>query len=247
MSEKRFAVLLCAEDSDFVKKMYGGYSGVFVGMLGDGEIWDFYRVLSGDFPREEVLDCYDGFVVSGSCSDAHGNDIWILKLVNLLKKLDFMKKRILGICFGHQILCRALGGKTGRSVTGWDVGVRMINLSPSKQLTALKLPCLLPIYEFHRDEVWELPPHAEVIAWSDKTTVEIFKYKDHIMGIQGHPEYSKDLFLNIVDRLLNRNVIQESVADVGKAQAEEQVPDAEAWKRLCKSFLKGPLITPSLL
>ncbi|XP_043712392.1 gamma-glutamyl peptidase 5-like isoform X2 [Telopea speciosissima] len=187
MNVKRFAVLLCAEDSDFVKKKYGGYSGVFVGMLGEeGEIWDFYRVIGGDFPLEDELECYDGFVVSGSCSDAHGNDIWILKLVNLLKKLDSMKKRILGICFGHQILCRALGGKTGRAVSGWDVGVRKINLSPSKQLAALKLPCSLPIYEFHRDEEFE--------------------------------------------------------ADIGKARAEELVPDMEAWKRFCKSFLKGPLI-----
>ncbi|KAJ4963786.1 hypothetical protein NE237_023725 [Protea cynaroides] len=241
MSDKRFAVLLCAEDSDFVKKLYGGYFGVFVGMLGEeGETWEPYRITCGDFPRDEELESYDGVVVTGSCSDAHGNDIWILKLVNLLKKLDSMNKRILGICFGHQILCRALGGKTGRAVSGWDVGVRMINLSPSMH----NFPCLLPIYECHRDEVWELPPQAEVIAWSDKTVVEMFKYKDHIMGIQGHPEYTKDLFLNIVDRLLHRNLIQESEADMGKARAEEQVPEAEAWKRLCKSFLKGPTHNP---
>ncbi|XP_042507365.1 gamma-glutamyl peptidase 5-like [Macadamia integrifolia] len=247
MGAKRFAVLLCAEDSEYVKKFYGGYFEVFVGMLGEkGEIWDIYRVTSGDFPEDDKLKCYDGFVVTGSCNDAHGNDVWIVKLVNILQKLDSMNKKILGICFGHQILCRALGGKTGRAVSGWDVGVRMINLLPSKQFSsALKLP----IYECHRDEVWELPPQAEVIAWSDKTTVEMFKYKEHIMGIQGHPEYSKGLFLNIVDRLLHLNLIKESEAKVGKTRAEELVPDAEAWKRLCKNFLKGskPTTTPSLI
>ncbi|GMY20212.1 gamma-glutamyl peptidase 5 [Fagus crenata] len=47
MGGKRFAVLLCAEDSDYMKKMYGGYFGVFVRMLAEeGETWDVYRVIT---------------------------------------------------------------------------------------------------------------------------------------------------------------------------------------------------------
>lgn len=49
--------------------------------------------------------------------------------------------------------------------------------------------------------MWELPPKAELIAWSDKTGVEMFKYGDHMMGIQGHPEYTKDILLNLIDRV----------------------------------------------
>ena len=240
MGEKRFAVLLCADDSDYVKKLYGGYFGMFMGMLGDdGETWDRYKVSGGEFPDDEELEYYDGFVITGSCSDAHSNDVWIVKLINLLKKLDSMKKKVLGICFGHQILCRALGGKTGRAVSGWDMGIRSVNLAPSKLFSALKLPSRLPINECHRDEVWELPPYAEVMAWSDKTRVEMFRYGDHIMGIQGHPEYTKDVLLNIADRLLHRNLIQESQVEAAKTSVEQREPDREAWKRLCKTFLKG--------
>ena len=104
MGGKRFAILLCAEDSDYVKKLYGGYFGVFVRMLGEeGEIWNVYRVASGEFPKDDEIGLFDGFVITGSCNDAHGNDVWICKLLNLLKKLDSMKKTILGICFGHQV------------------------------------------------------------------------------------------------------------------------------------------------
>ena len=104
MGGKRFAILLCAEDSDYVKKVYGGYFGVFVRMLAEkGEIWDVYRVASGEFPKDDEIELFDGFVITGSCNDAHGNDVWICKLLNLLKKLDSMKKTILGICFGHQV------------------------------------------------------------------------------------------------------------------------------------------------
>ncbi|CAI9764470.1 unnamed protein product [Fraxinus pennsylvanica] len=192
MGGQKFAVLLCAEDSDYVKKMYGGYFGVFVRMLEEeGEIWDMFRVSNGEFPEDEKVGEYDGFVITGSCNDAHGNDLWICKLMNLLKKLDEMKKKVLGICFGHQVL--------------------------------------------------ELPPKAEVMAWSNKTGIEMFRYGDHIMGIQGHPEYTKDILLNLIDRLLHRDLIQESFAEEAKSKLEANEPDKEAWKKLCIGFLKGRL------
>ncbi|CAK9165167.1 unnamed protein product [Ilex paraguariensis] len=216
---KRFALLLCAKDTDYVKSNYGGYYGVFVGMLADeGETWDVYRVEGGEFPDDKAIGEYNGFVISGSCGDAHGDDVWILG--------------------------RALGGKTGRAISGWDIGVRTIHFSSSsssKLFTSLKLPSPLSVIECHRDEVWEVPAKAEVIAWSDKTGVEMFRYGDHIMGIQGHPEYTKDILLHLVDLLLHRNMIMDSYADEVKARVESSEPDRGAWKKLCISFLKGGL------
>lgn len=104
MEKKRFAVLMCAEDSEYVKKVYGGYSGVFVKMLEEeGETWDVYKVARGEFPEDDELFLYDGFVITGSCSDAHGNDTWVHDLLDLLNKLHSMNKKLLGICFGHQV------------------------------------------------------------------------------------------------------------------------------------------------
>ncbi|KAJ8640486.1 hypothetical protein MRB53_017180 [Persea americana] len=240
MEKKRFAVLMCAEDSDFVKKRYGGYFQVFLGLLKEeGEIWDMYRVSLGDFPEDEELEEYEGFVITGSCKDAHGNDPWVCKLVTLLKKLDSMHKKLLGFCFGHQILSRAIGGKIGRAINGWDVGVNTVNLSPSKLLSALQIPSVLPIIECHQDEVWELPKRAEVMACSKKTGIEMFRCGDHIMGIQGHPEYSKDILLHLIDRLRGCHLIQSGHVELAKASMEAYVPNQEAWKRLCLAFLKG--------
>ncbi|KAA8545670.1 hypothetical protein F0562_020879 [Nyssa sinensis] len=243
MGGKRFGVLLCAEESDYVKKKYGGYFGVFVKMLAEeGETWDVYRVSNCEFPDDDEIGNYDGFVITGSCSDAHGNDVWICKLLNLLRKLDSMKKKVLGICFGHQILGRALGGKVGRAISGWDIGVTTVHLSSSSKLFAsLKMPNLLSVIECHRDEVWELPPRVEVMAWSEKTGIEMFRHGDHMMGIQGHPEYTKDILLHLVDRLVQRKYIMDSYADEVKANVEASEPEREAWKKLCISFLKGRL------
>lgn len=102
--ERRYALLLAAVDSDYVKKVYGGYFNVFVAAFGEeGERWDLYRVVEGEFPDINELQNYDGFVVSGSPSDAYGNDLWIIKLCLLLQSLDAMQKKVLGICFGHQV------------------------------------------------------------------------------------------------------------------------------------------------
>lgn len=101
---RKFAVLLCADDSEYVKKTYGGYFKVFVGLLGEeGEAWDLYRAAHGELPCMADVDGYDGFVITGSCNDAHGDDQWINDLVSFLKALDSLKKKVLGVCFGHQV------------------------------------------------------------------------------------------------------------------------------------------------
>ncbi|KAI3906662.1 hypothetical protein MKW92_036444 [Papaver armeniacum] len=224
---------------------YGGYFGVFVSFLREeGETWDKFEVCNGEFPKDEELELYDGFVITGSASDAHGNDLWIIQLLNLLKKLVSLKIRLLGICFGHQILSRALGGKTGRAESGWDVGVININLSTfASTWDSLKIPHTLSVIEFHRDAVTELPPSAKVMAWSTKTGIEMFMSGDQIMGIQGHPEYTKDILLNLLDRALNENLIQDSHAKTAKASLEATEPSREAWIKLCRSFLKGPSLS----
>ncbi|KAK8617589.1 hypothetical protein V6N13_080499 [Hibiscus sabdariffa] len=241
---KRFAVLLCAEDSDYVKKRYGGYYGVYVDMLAEeGETWDVFKVANGEFPDDEQIGRFDGFVITGSCHDAHGNDVWICDLISLLKKLDSLNKKVLGICFGHQILCRALGGKTGRAISGWDIGLTTIHLSPSSSnlFSSSKILTTLSIIECHRDEIRELPPKAEVIAWSEKTGVEMFRYGDHVIGIQGHPEYTQDILIHLVDRLRQRTLITDSYSDELKANMGKVEPDKDVWKKLCTSFLKGRL------
>ncbi|KAL3626110.1 hypothetical protein CASFOL_029659 [Castilleja foliolosa] len=241
MGGQKFAVLLCADDWDYVKNNYGGYLGVYKRLLKEeGDEWDAFRVSRDEFPADDVIGDYSGFVITGSSSCADGNDLWIGKLLELLKRLDFRKKKVLGICFGHQILGRALGGKIGRSSAGWDIGITKVHLFPSQIVSSMTMPESLSVIECHRDEVYELPPEVELLAWSEKTGVEMFKYGDHMMGIQGHPEYTKDILLHLIDRIVDNGIIGESIAEVAKMKLEEaSEADEEAWKKLCIGFLKG--------
>lgn len=245
---KKYALLLAAHDSEYVKKVYGGYLNVFMAAFGEeGEIWDLYRVVEGEFPDINELETYDGFIVSGSPFDAYGNEDWILELCLLLQTLDAMQKKILGICFGHQVLCRALGGKVGRSPTGWDIGLREIKIDNEEYLSSQlnlenfnhEIPLSLTIIECHQDEVWEVPIDAEVVAFSDKTRVEMFTIGNHILGTQGHPEYTKDILYNIIDRLLSNGSIEEEFAVATRSKMENSEPDKDSWEKICKIFLKG--------
>ncbi|XP_051147091.1 gamma-glutamyl peptidase 5-like isoform X2 [Andrographis paniculata] len=250
MGGQKFAVLLCAEDSEYVREIYGGYYGVFVRMLKEeGEEWDVFKVLKGELPEDDVVGDYEGFVITGSCNDAYGNEFWICRLLALVAKLDAMKKKVLGICFGHQILGRAVGGKIGRSNRGWDIGISKIELYPSNIFTSLKMPESLSIIECHRDEVRELPEKAEILGYSSKTGIEMFMYGDHLMGIQGHPEYDMDILLHLIQRIFNLGLIQESLAEDSRSKLANgevvEAADIEAWKKLCTTFLKAQRIRPN--
>ena len=105
-----------------------------------------------------------------------------------------------------------MGGRVGRANTGWDIGIRQVSFAkdpaPLSYLDHNDMPASLSIIEIHQDEVFEVPVGAEVIASSDKTGVEIFAIENHILGIQGHPEYNKDILFNLIDRLLGMKQIE---------------------------------------
>ena len=127
-----------------------------------------------------------------------------------------------------QVITRALGGKVGKSESGWDLGIRKVNIV--KDLPPLvtkilfqeerddgddymngemmpKMPSSFSIIECHQDVVLEVPSGANVIAYSDKTGVEMFTIETHILGIQGHPEYTNDILNSLIDSLLlHRNI-----------------------------------------
>lgn len=251
---RRYALLLALWDSDYAKKVYGGYYNVFVAAFGGGgERWDCFRVIAGEFPAAEDLGSYDGFVVSGSPHDAHGEEPWVRCLCALVQALHAMGKRVLGICFGHQVLCRALGGTVGRARGGWDVGVKKVtfvqdSLEGFDFLGELdvELPSSASLIEVHQDEVWEVPPGATVLASSEKTRVEAFAVGEVALGIQGHPEYTTDILHNLIDRLTAQNDIQGRAADdARRTAAETGGPDRAFWTGLCKNFLRGgPMSTP---
>ncbi|GER42093.1 class I glutamine amidotransferase-likesuperfamily protein [Striga asiatica] len=264
MGGRKFAVLLCAEDSDYVKKVYGGYFGVFVRMLREeGEVWDVFPVARGEFPADGEISAYDGFVITGSCSDAHGGDLWICKLLVLLKRLDAMKKRVLGICFGHQGFSfqswknpgniqrfQSRTGSTSRTGTGLPVlnrferfetgscSQRFKHLNRTGTRSGSRSNRLLEFSDFLNDLVRLILGRALGGRIGRASTGwDIGITKVHLFPSPIFTSLKMPDSLSVVT--FHRD--EESIAAEAKTKVEGSEPDREAWKKLCTAFLKGKL------
>jgi len=80
-----------------------------------------YDATKGELPAS-VDEC-DAYVITGSPSSAYDEDVWIEKLAGFIQRLDEANHPLVGICFGHQIIAKALGGRVGKSDKGWGIGV----------------------------------------------------------------------------------------------------------------------------
>ncbi|XP_006851056.2 gamma-glutamyl peptidase 3 [Amborella trichopoda] len=241
-SPRKFALLVTGVLNPQFTSRYGTVTQIFERFLKEaGEVWDTFLVANGDFSFMDGIDDYSGFVVTGSQFDAHANDPWILQLCQTLKCLHHMKKKILGICFGHQVLARALGGSTGRAPIGWDLGLSTVNLETMRiyELFGLDLTSQVKVIEIHQDQVKRLPPDALILGSSHKTRVEMFSIGDHVLGIQSHPELTKAFVRDRTSDLLVRNEISAEFAKETIQSIEQGELDQVVMKKLCKTFLKG--------
>ena len=139
----RIAILENDTPLEGTRAKYGGYGGVFKTLLNsaaadlpgfspDNLVLSTYDVVTKqEYPS---LDDVDAILLSGSRHNSFDNDPWILKLVDFVKSaFDGGRVRVIGVCYGHQIVARALGGKVGRSDQGWEISVTAIDLTKRGQ------------------------------------------------------------------------------------------------------------------
>jgi len=165
--------------------------------------WDLreYRITQDEWP--ETIDECDGWIICGSPKSVYDEDSWIAELITFTKECHQHEKPLVGICFGHQLIAQALGGKVGKSEKGWGVGVRDFNILASKPwMTEAKKHCSLLFS--HQDQVDKLPQGAELLASDPFCPHQIFSIGDHILSIQGHPEFTITYMQN---RLEDRKTI----------------------------------------
>jgi len=156
-------------------------------------VWD---VEEGVYPSDSDVDTVDGFIITGSKSSAYADKEWIRNLERLVQELHAKRKKMVGICFGHQVIARALGGTVAKSDKGWGVGVNVYNVS--------ELPVqgddeirgggsgFLKLVASHQDQVTVLPPGARTVVSNDHCENAGFVIGEHVLTLQGHPEFSAE-------------------------------------------------------
>lgn len=194
---------------------------------------DAYYVAMDSFPAR--LDDYDGLLVTGSPCSVHDQHSWIERLEDLVREAAARGQRVMGSCFGHQLLAKAFGGEVGRNEHGWLVGnfeVRITRrydwMQPAVSVTGM--------YHFNQERVTRLPPAAEAFARTDDYPDFGFMLGDNVMSFQGHPEQSRLSMQNFLDTTPTLSVEQyrRAAVNIGGAQ-----PDARVWGAWMMRFFQS--------
>jgi GMP synthase-like glutamine amidotransferase len=192
-----------------------------------------FDVCNGEFPPS--LDACDAYLTTGSRFSAYDDIDWIHTLKNFLRRIHEAKKPFVGVCFGHQLMAEALGGKVSRAEMGWGVGARSVEIIKTESwMIPMLSSCALQY--MHQDQVELLPENGVVIGRSDHCPVAMFHVGDSMLGIQAHPEfpkvYSEALLLDRVDRIGEERV-RAALASL------DQPTDESVIARWIVEFLEG--------
>jgi len=243
----RIALLICDTPLPSVVQSYGEYHSIFTALLTrslpegvskDSFALDPYDVEHKmEYPAD--LDGYDAIMLTGSKSSAYDKLEWIDKLVAYVKKVaeEISRVKIIGICFGHQIIARALGGSCVPNDC-WEMGPSDVQLSDlGKQIFGGRET--LSIQQCHRDIVPTVPTHpfafqglgsttkclnqGMVLFASDPAPEEsegretALLRQIRIFSVQGHPEFHRAIVRRIIDAREAGGVLPTDVARAARA------------------------------
>jgi GMP synthase-like glutamine amidotransferase len=212
---------ICILETDVLRPelvdQYQGYGRMFEQLFARQPIaaqFSVYNVMNGDYPAADEQ--FDAYLVTGSKADSFGNDPWIQPLKAFLLDRYQRGDKLLGVCFGHQLLALLLGGKAERAPQGWGVGIHDYDVAQQAQA-----PWMSPEVEelslliSHQDQVTALPENATVIASSPFCQFAAFHIGDQVLCFQGHPEFQHDYSRALLD--LRRQNLGPAVYDAAIA------------------------------
>ncbi|MBI1416530.1 MAG: type 1 glutamine amidotransferase [Limimaricola sp.] len=195
----KIGILTTGHAPDELRADHGDYADLFQRLLKDkGFSFVNYDVVDMEFPAD-VHDC-DGWLVTGSRHGAYEDHPFIPPLEAFIRATYEAEVPMVGICFGHQIIAQALGGKVEKFKGGWAVGRQVYDWQG--QPVALNA--------WHQDQVVIKPPEAQVCASNEFCENAALVYGHRAFTVQAHPEFKSDF-----------------VAGLAAARGKGVVPDAQ--------------------
>jgi GMP synthase-like glutamine amidotransferase len=208
---------------------FGEYPDMFMALLSreDSDLeFAVYDVEQGEYPAD--IDEVDAYLITGSKSSVYEDKPWIRRLMDFVRELDRRHKKLVGICFGHQLVAQALGGRTEKSAKGWGVGLHTHRFS---ELPAWhdQGDAAFDVLVSHQDQVVENARGAAVLAGSEFCENAVCQVGGHILTFQGHPEFLPGYSREIM--AFRRETIGEQAYTDGMASlaVEPQGPRVARW------------------
>ena len=187
----KIALLLCDHVRPELQVEHQDYPDMFIKLFKAVEPnikVETFAVVDSIFPN--TLHGFDAWLVSGSRHSTLDDLPWIHQLSELILNLVSQKQKIIGVCFGHQLIAQTLGGKVEESNKGRGIGMSTNQIYHKPNWLTADANSFNLIVS-HKDQVTLTPESAELIAGSDFCKNYLLQYGNLIFTIQGHPEFSK--------------------------------------------------------
>lgn len=225
-----------------LKAESGFYPAMFKRLVSSeikGAHFDVCSVICGDCLPDAIQ--YDGVVILGSPHSVYEDLPWINELVGFVQNAAKHKIPQIGICFGHQLIAKAMGGHVAKAPQGWGIGRHSYEIAHENIGEICPVVCkskkALNLLVSHQDQVLEKPRDAKVVAGSEFTPNAVLHYEAHnIISCQAHPEFTPSFAHELIASRRGTR-FPEDFADKALADINEPV-DGELVAQIFASQLK---------
>ncbi|MFT6452945.1 MAG: GMP synthase (glutamine-hydrolyzing) [Halocynthiibacter sp.] len=214
----KIGILQCGHTPEAVAADHGDFDQMFMRLLG-GHGFEFttYNVVDMAFPAGP--DAADGWLITGSRHGAYEDHAFIAPLSDLIRDIAAQKRPMVGICFGHQIIAQALGGKVEKYSGGWSIGREEYAFEGMGQIS---------LNAWHQDQVITAPKGARTISTSPFCEHAALIYGQEIFTVQAHPELSPTIMTDYIkakraDTIYPPEVIARAIAENAKSTDDARI------------------------
>ena len=190
----KLAILETGYPPGDLSKDYGDYPSMFERLLGSGFEIETFDVQSGKLPEPQS---HDAYLITGSPAGVYEARPWIEPLMDFIRAAD--QAKMVGVCFGHQVMAEALGGHVQKSTKGWGAGLHRYAITHPEPWIDSEGTIAVPAS--HQDQVVMQPPNTEIVAASDFTPFAALAWTDRpAISFQFHPEFSPEFAKALIEK-----------------------------------------------
>lgn len=224
----KVAILETGRPPGTLAEQFGDYPAMFEQLLGEGFEVESFDVQAGDLPDPAA---HGAYLITGSPAGVYEDLPWIEPLEEFIRSANDAK--MVGICFGHQVMAEALGGHVEKSDKGWGAGLHRYEIVRAESWTDGARQIAAPAS--HQDQVVVQPPNTDVVARSDFTEFAGLAWTDRpAISFQFHPEFSPAFAKALIEK--RYDIVPNPDAAIASLDAPNDNGRVGQWIR---NFLKG--------